>query len=444
MTKQRDLKHTIRARMAKTGERYTTARAHVLGERPANPSPRFPGVLDGYDHFGGLQDDTAVVGHMLAHAGVRFPATGEPYTEAMLHGLCGGVGFLYAVFEYRGWPPMLTIVPRSRSMPQTFLAPLFERVGVEADTRNSSSDAAGRKKLDAALDAGRPALCLVDACLLPHSSLPRAMAGAGPHHVAVIGRDGDAYWLDDRALSPIRIGADALAEARAAYRAGKRALTVLGALDGAHDWRAAWLEALADTVTTMRDGDPTVPASFRRNCGFAGIDKWRGLLTDERNKKGWPKVFADGADACAGLRRAYDGINHDYTAPAAGRPLYAEFLHAAAEHLALDGLSDAAASFVEAGAAWQRLAKTIAATPDEAVRRSCEIADARAQALDQGVDAARARELEALGEQRRRLAEDCQLDGATARATYAAMAEILEEILVVERRAIDLIDRAIA
>ncbi len=38
MTDQRDLKRRIRERMARTGESYTTARAHVLNERPAAPA----------------------------------------------------------------------------------------------------------------------------------------------------------------------------------------------------------------------------------------------------------------------------------------------------------------------------------------------------------------------------------------------------------------------
>jgi hypothetical protein len=43
MTQQKDLKRRIRERMAKTGESYTAARAHVLDERPpaevSTPSP---------------------------------------------------------------------------------------------------------------------------------------------------------------------------------------------------------------------------------------------------------------------------------------------------------------------------------------------------------------------------------------------------------------------
>lgn len=434
MTKQRDLKHKIRARMKKTGERYTAARAHVLGQagprRPADVRPR--GVLDGYRCFGGLQDDTAVVGNMFAHAGVAFSATGAPYTEAMLHGLCGGVGFLYAVFEYKGWGPTLTMVPRSRSMPQTYLAPLFERVGVEASTQNSSSDAAAKKKLDAALDAQKPVLCLVDAALLPHSPVPQTMAGAGPHHVAVVGREGDDYWVDDRALQPLRMSAQELSRARAAYKAGKRALTVFGDVDEEHDWESAWCDALVDTAQTLEHGDPTVPKSFRSNCGLAGMAKWRRLLVDGNDKKAWARVFKSERLAFLGLRRSYDGICHEYTAPAAGRPLYAEFLDAAAEHLERPGLELAAKHFRSSADAWRAMATTIAETPDPAVKRACELADARAQALDAGVDEGRAAELAALVEERMALGKACKLSASEAAKVYAQMAEHLDDIIAAE------------
>lgn len=47
MTQQRDLKRRIRERMQKTGESYTTARAHVLAERPEPeaPAPGTPGSM---------------------------------------------------------------------------------------------------------------------------------------------------------------------------------------------------------------------------------------------------------------------------------------------------------------------------------------------------------------------------------------------------------------
>jgi hypothetical protein len=217
MTKHRDLKALVRARMAKTGERYTAARAHILAQLSASSSTaRIPGAVAGYDRFGGIQSGTAAVVNVLRQAGVISPLTRKPYTEAAVDGLCGGPGFLYAVFEYKGWPPMLTLALRSRSMPDAYIADGLDRLGLTITRSETTSAAVARKALDAALGSGRPALCVTDIASLPWSGLPKEFIGGGPHVVSVVGRHADAYWIDDRRAAPIKIDAAALARARAA------------------------------------------------------------------------------------------------------------------------------------------------------------------------------------------------------------------------------------
>ena len=128
MTKQREFKALVRERMDKTGERYTAARAQLLGKAstPSRIQHTFPGVLPGYDTFGGIQSGTAALCNTLA----TIPIEGAPFTESLVNGLCGGPGFLYAVFEYKGWPPMLSLALRSRSMPDVYIAEGLSRIGM--------------------------------------------------------------------------------------------------------------------------------------------------------------------------------------------------------------------------------------------------------------------------------------------------------------------------
>jgi hypothetical protein len=56
--------------------------------------------LEGYTQFGGHHRETAAVQHVLAHQGVTAPHTGQPFTESMLLGIGGGIGFVYFVFEF--------------------------------------------------------------------------------------------------------------------------------------------------------------------------------------------------------------------------------------------------------------------------------------------------------------------------------------------------------
>src|SRR5262245_44995020 len=103
MTKQREFKSLVRERMSKTGARYTTARAQLLAKlsEPANGT-EYPGLIAGYDRFGGVQGDTAVLHNVLRFSGMKNPLTNQPFDETTINGLCGGPGFLYAVFEYKG------------------------------------------------------------------------------------------------------------------------------------------------------------------------------------------------------------------------------------------------------------------------------------------------------------------------------------------------------
>ena len=134
MTKRRDFKALVRERMDKTGERYTAARAQVLGNASASPTRHsFPGVLPGYNTFGGIQSGTAALRNLLASIGAVSPLDGAPYTESLVNGLCGGPGFLYAVFEYKGWPPLVSLALRSRSMPDVYIAE-----GVSRDRANGN------------------------------------------------------------------------------------------------------------------------------------------------------------------------------------------------------------------------------------------------------------------------------------------------------------------
>ena len=96
MTSHKHLKDAVRARMARTGERYTTAHRHLTGAAPV-PAP--PGVVPGYRSFGGgRHHDSALLTNVLAAAGVTAAHDGEPLDEPMVAGLAGGIGRL--IIEY--------------------------------------------------------------------------------------------------------------------------------------------------------------------------------------------------------------------------------------------------------------------------------------------------------------------------------------------------------
>jgi hypothetical protein len=108
MTRARALKKVIRARVARTGERYTTARRHVLKQFPAplqsvarhEPVARAPLAATAATTKGGMSDAKAreQTGHGLDHWFAvldRFDAVGKGHTAA--------ARFLYDTHGVDGW-----------------------------------------------------------------------------------------------------------------------------------------------------------------------------------------------------------------------------------------------------------------------------------------------------------------------------------------------------
>src|SRR6266545_3729010 len=132
MTEQKNLKKRVRERMARTSETYTTARRRVLARRPGQPGLR--------------HRESRLVAHVLAQAGYLAPHTGKPYTEAMVCGLGGGIGFLHAVFEYADIPPLITIVMQHH--PEPWLPAVLGKLGIPYTEDRSGKVEAALAALD--------------------------------------------------------------------------------------------------------------------------------------------------------------------------------------------------------------------------------------------------------------------------------------------------------
>jgi hypothetical protein len=305
-----------------------------------------------------MQPDLAATANALAHVGVT-GATGEPIDEVDVLGLSGGIGFMYAVFEWEGHGPTLTLTTRTDSMPDPTVAQALGRAGVDHEVLETTGPVRAARHLDQALDTGRPALVTVDQSHLPHRRPDGPADGGMPRVVAVVGHDGDTVLLDDQDPDPVVVDRDDLEAARAALPRSRHRLVLLGAPAHGHDHRAAVADALRRTVTDY-DTPPARP--FASNVGTAGLEKWARLLT-ATGSRSWRQVF----DQPAWLARAYDRtracVNEDLTAPGAGRGVWATFVDRAATVLDRPDLGDVASAARAAEQQWVAVAE-VAATAD--------------------------------------------------------------------------------
>lgn len=440
MTQRRDLKQLIRERMAKTGERYTAARAHILHEHPSStsPSPLPAGLFAGYPLAPGVCMDTGAMRNVLEHSGLTGAHDGTPLSEAMVAGLCGGICFLYLMFEYKGMPPMLSVLARFDTMADSFVAGGIARLGLAGVDSSTSSAASARKALDAAIAAGTPALCVVDAVGMIPGQGPLCMAGMAPTVVAVCGHEGDDLLVDTGAGVPRRMSHADFARVRSLYKKGKHRLMTVRRNSGPFDLAPAVLDSIRATARRFVEAPYK---GFAGNFGIAGMEKLRRLLTDPGDRKGWSTVFGEGPSAYLGLRRLHDGIMHEYTSPGAGRPMYAAFLREAAAVIGRREPLAAADCYARSGLEWLALADCIARCGDPAVEEGCRQGESAMELFAESGRPCAPPGTGASPASRGALMQSCRLTRARAGEIYAELAGIMDRILAAEREGLTLLQQ---
>ena len=345
MTENKSLKARVRARMAHTGETYTTAHRHVVAARPNDPA--LPGVVPGYSGFAAYRHrPSALAARLVSQAG-------GDLSETLACGLGGGIGFMYAVFEYKQVDhPLLTVVAQHH--PQPWLGAVCSHLGVEVLSQHSSSPRAALQKLDTALVEGRAAELLVSRGALPWHPESDPVEAAEPYPILVVGSRDETFLVDDLPGEVATIDREALARAWAAHRKGRHQMTTVAPVPDQVDVPQGVRRALVTTTDHLTG--PVLGNSFDVNFGLSGMAKLAGDLRDTRTRSGWVRRFGEPARTRYAAARLAECLTTSYTADGATRPLYAEFLREAAAVTTAPGLTEAADAVDASGREWTTLA----------------------------------------------------------------------------------------
>jgi hypothetical protein len=410
MTEQKHLKARIRARMARTGERYAAARRHVVGDAER------PGTDHDWPLRGGLHPETAAVAHVLAGHGVEL-------SEAMVLGIGGGLGAGYILWEFAAHDSThLTLGFRRRWNYLDWTDQALDRLGARYRVHTTSGAKGAAAALDAALAAGERAIVVPDRYLIGYWDLPPYLEAHGGHAVVAYAATDTGVRIDDRNTRPLTVPSDALHRARARVVSYRNKLVVVEAATAPEN-----LESL------IRDG-------IRECAGHLGgtstsfalpaWQKWAKLLTDRRNAKGWPAVFADGRGLATALLTVWEEVEPVGMSGGHLRDLYADFLDEAAPMLG-ERATRAAEAFREAGRRWHAFAEAAlpADVPEYARLRDLVAAVAEGVALGDEGAAGRAEAAAELWQRRAQLDQkppvtpDLGLLADRLRAVHAAEAE---------------------
>ncbi|MHA7306791.1 BtrH N-terminal domain-containing protein [Arthrobacter sp. TMN-49] len=353
-----------------------------------------------YSHW-----DAGLWTRVFAASGTQNPFTKAPFTEAMLAGLAGGIGFMIFTFEYKE-TTTASIVTRFHPGPYT--ENLLRRSGANVNIQQTGSATLAQARLDAALETGVPAVVR-----LVRGKLPWVAQG-GPADmdsmdVAVVARDGADYLVDDGGGRLERIASEALAQARGSRKADKhwQAHVVRGSgaeLAGDVLTAAVVRQAIAETARALlsHQAPPGIPSGYAKNFGIVGMAQWAERLRDTSTNRGWARIFGDPQRSVAGLDMLHGLLaGKRFSGPGALRPLYAQFLQevamlgvdAAGVVLSEPALRDAATQYQALGERWDELTMLIGRDeePDfaamaAAVERIAELEAAAALAAQTSVE----------------------------------------------------------
>ncbi len=446
MTSDKRRKARIRARMAKTGERYTTARRHVVGADPPMPT-----VL-GYELRGGLHPDAAVVANVLANSGVTGPDN-APLSEAVVFGVMGGLGAGYILWEFsgrRGRSTASLVEPGStesahddsRVVTLGFrnqwqyhdrgVRAALDRLGVPYDRQTTSGARTAARHLDVPLDAGRPAVVWPDRGVLGYWQLPSDLSGHGGHPVVVIGRDGDRIQLDDRGSAPLTVTREVLDRARARVGSYKNLL-----IDPLPDGMMITAGRLRTAISAGIDDCTGQMLGTSTSFALPAWRRWGRLMTAAGDAKGWRQVFDDRVGLCGALLSVWEATSASGMTGGHLRGLYADFLTEVGPTVGIDvgdvvhGLRDAAELWTQLGSIAIGVEDQLCHLRDLTVTvRQCVAGDG-----DGGADEAAAAGTE-LWKRRAALDAECPLAPDAVEQRFSEMGDTLLRIHDVESRAL--------
>ncbi len=312
-----------------------------------------------YRQFGGIHPETAALTNILAAKQIVAPHTGRPFSEAMLLGISGGLGMGYILWEFQehrtehNIKVLVLAFQNSWQYPVKYYEALCQRLGLTFSIPATGNTKVATQTLHAALARSTPVVAWVDGASMPYLQLPAALQGHFGHFVAVCGTEGDDVLIDDLAAQPFEVGADGFAAARARIGSFKNRLLVVEDAAASINLEAAIAQGIAFCAEHL--------SSDSESFSLPAIRKWAKLMTDQKNKKGWPVVFRDRRGLYSTLTSLFEAIELQ-GAPGGLRGMYRDFLLEAANVVNNPRLQEPAEHYAALAKQWHALAEE--ALPD--------------------------------------------------------------------------------
>lgn len=302
----------------------------------------------------GFHPPTAALTRILAQNKVLNPTDQQPFSEAMLLGVGGGLDTAYILYQFKHLPhPILVLGFRNQwNQTRAFIENIANRLNLKVRFQQYSDQTTAEKALQKTIKIGKPALVWVDKASLPYRQISTSLKGYIKHQVVVYGRDGRLWrlYIDDLSTGLIEIREKTFTMARANLTQTSFLMMVVekaGDLSQ-HDLRAGTIEGIQECAIRLTRPIQTI--------GISNLNTWAIRLTDHQDRMGWPQVFKDQKGLFPNLCTIYEMIKLNGAEGFALRKLYSDFIHNAAGILNISALNAVAGQYLQLANHWSNLA----------------------------------------------------------------------------------------
>ncbi len=304
----------------------------------------------------GIHPPTAALTRILQFNAVNNPLSGQPYSEAFILGIGGGLDNGCILYQFKHLPhPLLMLGFRSRwNNSREFLRKASNRLHLSVSFVEFEDSSQAQIGLQDFLDQGKQPIVWVDKAYLPYRLIPENLKGFLDYQVAVYGRDGRLWrlYLDDLSSEPLEMREKEFTAARGSLSQNNFLMMVLDQVrkPGVRDLRENIIAGIRDCAAQLT----------RRDMAFGNcsLETWSQKLIDQNDRQGWPQVFKDQRGLYPVLRAIYESIKLDGTEGFALRKLYADFLHEAASYLGNPELNAIAGQYLQLANRWATFAES--------------------------------------------------------------------------------------
>jgi hypothetical protein len=311
--------------------------------------------------FGGKTAEVSIMKNMFDQQEIFNPDDKQPFSEAMLFGIGGGIGYGHVYFTFN-LQPFLYLGNRNYwEKPVVFHTNILSALGLSYTLLQTNIPLNAEINLNRLLSEYGQCIAWVDEATLPFKNYPEYLKRSRFTSIRIAGIDelSGKYIIDSESFQPFGITAKTLNEAR----------TILPYLNTA---------VLAiEKKQTPGDLIPAIKEGIKNCCERAlhlpedhggelyslqSLKIWEERLANP-GRRGWKTLF-QGKNVYPVLKAALYGISYNGCAGNANRLLFAEFLQEASEICSIAELSRISDGFSESAQDWERLANLIYPTND--------------------------------------------------------------------------------